>query len=170
LANPVFTFAATPTSPTDVYVRAVDTDLVSSRVSSSVEGGVKVASGRIKIPNVYGSELLQLPVALTVQYYSGTYWLTSLTDNFTSFDSNLLAASGNVIVDNVGSLPPCNAEIVNPGAATVVAGQSTFNLATPGVRCSANISLNAPSYLPSSVGRITFGIYKSPLIYRRENY
>jgi hypothetical protein len=27
-----------------------------------------------------------------------------------------------------------------------------------------------PSYLPSTSGRATFGIFKSPLIYRRENY
>jgi hypothetical protein len=36
--------------------------------------------------------------------------------------------------------------------------------------CSANITASGPMYLPSTTGRAIFGIYKSPLIYRRENY
>jgi hypothetical protein len=53
---------------------------------------------------------------------------------------------------------------------TVAAGVRTFTLAAPGVSGNVNISLNAPIYLPSTVGLATFGIFRSPLIYRRENY
>jgi hypothetical protein len=60
--------------------------------------------------------------------------------------------------------------VVGPGAAAVVAGVRAFTLAAPGVSGNVNISLNAPIYLPSTTGMATFGIFRSPLIYRRENY
>ena len=166
------------TAPTDIYLRAVDT--VSTTVTSrratpanSVEAGVKVASGRIRIPNVYGSERLALPMAVTVQYYNGSYWLTSLTDSVTWFDSNLSTMSptpGNLLANNA------NCAVVNvPGAASVSAGIRTLVLArvpvaAPAPKCLTRFSLNFPSYLPNAQGSATFGIYKSPLIYRRENY
>jgi MSHA biogenesis protein MshQ len=175
-ARPIFTFATAPTLPMDVYVRAVDTDVVSSlRVvaASSTEGGVKVVSGRFKVPNVYGSERLPLPVTATVQYFDGSSWVTSLTDSVTAFDSNLWLAGGgggNLAAADVPGSPACAVSVISPGSTPVTAGIRTLTLAAPQVRCSAAISLNAPTYLPSSSGRATFGIFKSPLIYRRENY
>lgn len=173
LAKPVFTFATTPTAPTDVYVRAMDTDSVTSlRGASSVEGGVKVVSGRIKIPNVYGSERLPLPMTATVQYYNGTYWVTSTTDSTTAFNSNLSTATptaGNVVASVVSGLGS-GVVVSSPSTSAVVAGVRIVTLNAPGELGSANISLNAPAYLPTVTGRATFGIYKSRLIYRRENY
>ena len=178
MARPVFTFATVPTVPTDVYVRAGDTDVVSSLrapAAGSVEGGVKVVSGRIRIPNIYGSELLPLPMTATVQYYnSSLYWRTSTTDNASSFDSHLFidlatTPTYNLVASIVSGLGS-GVVVSSPGAAPVVAGVRTFTLAAPLLRGSADISLNAPTYLPSVAGRATFGIYKSPLIYRRENY
>lgn len=173
-AIPTYTFATTPTAPTDIYMRAIDTDTASSLraiPASSVEGGVKVVSGRVKIGNAHGSELLSLPMTATVQYYNGTNWLTSATDSVTSFNSNLSTAGGNLvaaIVDGLGG----GVAVSSPGTSAVVAGVRTFRLAAPGVRGSANISLNAPGYLPSTTGRATFGVYKgaNEFIYLRENY
>jgi MSHA biogenesis protein MshQ len=176
LARPVFTFATPATAPKDVYVRAVDTDAVSSlrtAAASSVESAVKVVGGRIRIGNAYGSERLALPMTATVQYYTGSYWTTSLTDSVTAFDSNLWLAGGgggNLTAADVPGSPACAVSVISPGSTPVTAGIRTLTLAAPQVRCSAAISLNAPTYLPSSSGRATFGIFKSPLIYRRENY
>jgi MSHA biogenesis protein MshQ len=173
LAAPVFTFATAPTLPTSVFVRALDTDgVVSLRTpaATSVEGGVKVVSGRIRIPNAYGSERLQLPMTATVQYYNaGASWVTSATDSISAFNSNLTGAGGNVVAVVVNG-PLSGVSVVTPGTAAVVAGVRTFTLAAPGVSGSVNISLNAPIYLPSTTGLATFGIFRSPLIYRRENY
>lgn len=172
-AAPLFAFAAVPTTPTSVFVRATDTDSVvslRSPASASVEGGVKVVSGRIKIPNAYGSERLPLPMTATVQYYNaGTNWVTSSTDSISAFNSNLTSAGGNVVAGIVNGLGS-GVAVVSPGAAAVVAGVRTFSLAAPGVSGNVNISLNAPIYLPSTTGLATFGIFRSPLIYRRENY
>jgi len=173
LAAPVFTFATAPTVPTSVFVRATDTDgVVSLRApaATSVEGGVKVVSGRIRIPNAYGSERLPLPMTATVQYYNaGASWVTSTTDSISSFNSNLTSAGGNVVATIVNGLGG-GVAVVSPGPVTVAAGVRTFTLAAPGVSGNVNISLNAPIYLPSTVGLATFGIFRSPLIYRRENY
>jgi hypothetical protein len=186
LATPVFTFATSPTLPTDVYGRAIDADSASSLrtpTANSVEGGVKVVSGRIKIPNIYGSEKLPLPVPITVQYFVGpssTDWRTSLTDNTTSFSSKVSTASGNLVADNtncaVVTTPDTVPVAVNSGVRTLTF--SRFAVTPPAPTCITKFSINAPTYLPNAKGNslttgggsATFGIFRSPLIYRRENY
>ena len=166
-ATEKYTFTTTPTNPTNIYINASDGEASSRRTSNptttSIEGGVRVVSGRINIPNMYGSERLQLPLTATVQYYNGTNWATSLTDSVTS-----LTALGSVIQTDVPSLTPCPAMTI--ATSSIVAGVGTITLPKPGLACSANIKGNGPSYLPNAPARATFGIYKSPLIYRRENY
>jgi MSHA biogenesis protein MshQ len=169
-----YTFTTTPTSPTNIYINASDGEANSRRTTNptttSIEGGVRVVSGRINIPNMYGSERLPLPLTATVQYYnSGTNWVTSLTDSVTSFNTNLSTASGNLVATVKTGLAS-GITVVTPGAATVAAGVRTFILAAPLVSGSVELSLNAPTYLPNAASRATFGIFKSPLIYRRENY
>ena len=168
-----YTFTTTPTAPTNIYINASDGEASSRRTSNptttSIEGGVRVVSGRINIPNMYGSERLQLPLTATVQYYNGTNWLTSLTDSVTSFNTNLSTAGGN-LVTTVKTGLASGVTVVSPGAAAVAAGVRTFVLAAPLVSGSVDLSLNAPTYLPNAGARATFGIFKSPLIYRRENY
>jgi len=182
-ATPTYTFAATPTAPTDIYLRAADTDSSSLRSSAgtSIEGGVKIVSGRIKIGNNYGSELLPLGMRTTVQFYGGANWLTSSTDNTTSLNSALSTASGDVIVTNIVGLGGA-VSITAPSAGAVNAGIRTFTVSAPGVPGSADFTLSAPAYLlagsngagvdPSIAGHATFGIYKgdSIFIYQREAY
>jgi hypothetical protein len=168
--QPTYALGTTTTAPVNVFMRTVDADGTTSLRTGAVEAGLKVATGRIRISNAYGSERLALPVPVTVQYYNGTDWLTSLTDSASTFDSNLSTASGNVVVDVLSGLGS-GLVVSNPATAAVTGGVRTFNLAAPMVAGSANISLDAPSYLlPSTTGKATFGVYKSPLIYRRENF
>lgn len=174
--TPAYTFDASPAAPTDIYVRATDTDGVTSLRATPVEGGVKVASGRVKIGNVYGSELLQLPMSATVQYYDGTSWSTSLTDSVTSLTLGL---------SNYQCKTGCawtTAPI--PASGQVIAGILSFQLSQPsgGGTGSVDASINAPDYLlagsngaganPSKAGRATFGVYKGnrEFIYLREAY
>jgi hypothetical protein len=169
-----YTFTTAPTTPTNIYINASDGEASSRRTTNptttSIEGGVRVVSGRINIPNMYGSERLQLPLTATVQYYnSGTNWVTSLTDSVTSFNTNLSTAGGNLVATVKTGLAS-GITVVTPGTAAVVAGVRTFILAAPLVSGSVELSLNAPTYLPNAASRATFGIFKSPLIYRRENY
>jgi MSHA biogenesis protein MshQ len=138
-----------------------------------VEGGVKVVSGRIKIPNMYGSEKLPLPIPITVQYYNGKDWRTSLTDSTTKFSSKVSTASGNLVADNtncaVVTTPDTVPVAVSSGVRTLIF--SRFAVTPPAPSCITKFSINAPTYLPNAGGgSATFGIFKSPLIYRRENY
>ncbi len=173
--TPSYSFASATTPPSDVYVRAEDTDNVTSlRGASSVEGGVKVVSGRIKVSNAYGSELLPLPLLATVQYCitvsSGICnWVTSTTDDATSF--NTATNIGKSIVQ--GPLGVTDISVANAGPVMVIGGVRGFSLNKPGKAGSADITINAPPYLPPIAGRATFGVYQqgnSNFIYQRESY
>lgn len=169
-------------APTDVFLRATENaggDGVTSlqaTAANSVEAGLKIASGRFKLDNAYGSERLILPIITTVQYFSGATWLTSLTDSTTPYNSALTTATpapGDVLLalaSGLGSPSGSAVSVVSPATATVLSGVRTFSLAAPMFPGHVNISINAPTYLPSTTGLATFGIFKSPLIYRRENY
>ena len=184
---PVYKLPTATTAPVDIYVRAAESTggdgVTSLRVASSVEGGVKIVSGRYKISNAYGSELLRLGLTATIQYYNGTSWVKSATDNTTTFNTNLTSASGNLdplII--TGPLSVANISVISAGSATVAAGVRSFTLNKPGVTGVADIRLDAPEYLltgnngaalnPSISGRVTFGVYSgnNNLIYQRESY
>jgi len=176
--TPIYTLTAVSTAPTNIFMRAGDTDNVTSLraiPSSSVEGGVKVANGRVKIGNAHGSELLQLPMAATVQYWDGTNWQISATDSVTT------VASTNVVFANWQKLTPASGwvvgstSVVTPPASVVFTnGVASFILSKPGSgkTGSVDITTSAPTYLPSTTGRATFGVYKgnNEFIYLRENY
>jgi uncharacterized repeat protein (TIGR01451 family) len=188
---PTYILPTQATAPTNIYLRATEAsggDGVTSLratnpTTTSVEGGVKVVVGRMKVSNAYGSELLPLPLVATVQYWNGAGWLTSTTDSMTSFNT------GTNLVANIvkGPLTLGRVSVANAGVATVTNGIKAFKLNAPGTGFSgsADISLGgagAPSYLltgsngaavnPSVAGRVTFGVYKgaNQFIYQRELY
>lgn len=183
--TPTYTFAAVPTAPTDIFIRAVDADGISSlraTPSASVEGGVKVVSGRVKLVNVYGSELLPLTVTATLQYWGGasTGYVTSTTDNVNTVTAAKISRTNcqGALLTGVA----CNAlgaisSVISVPVSPPPYGVFSINLAAPGAgkTGSEDLTVNAggwPSYLPSSTGRATFGVYKgrNDFIYQRESY
>ena len=134
-----------------------------------VQNSVELRHGRFKIPNAYGSERLPLPMTVIAQYYNGITWVTNVADSLTAFNSNLVALGGNLVPTVVSGLAG-GLTVSNPNILSLTSGVKTFTLAAPYVSGSADLSINTPSYLPPLAGRATFGIYRSPLIYRRENY
>ncbi len=193
-ATPSYTFNTTPTAPTDIYLRAADADATSLRGATSVEGGVKVVSGRIQLSNAHGSELLDLPINATAQYWDGTGYVTSSTDSVSSL-STAAAPAGDVTFANCQPLPPSATPLpycppaTAPTPVSVVFGSGTakFTLAKPGANNTGSVDLSIPAvtgasclvaptplgcYLPSNVARATFGVYSSNknFIYLREQY
>jgi MSHA biogenesis protein MshQ len=166
--TPAYTFGVTPTIPTDIYIRANDADGVTSlRTSStSVEGGIKVVSGRIKISNAVGSELLPLTVSATLQYYNTNIWTTNLAD---SVSTMTLAGSYNAIKNGViiGTTTP-----VPTGVVTFTGGKKSIVLGKPTGAGTVTLNPSVPSYLPLTPGTVTFGVYqgRKEFIYLRENY
>ena len=179
LPNP-YPSATPPPGPTDIYVRADESpggDGVSSLRVSSVEGGVKVVSGRMKLSNAHGSELLQLPIAATIQYWNGTTYVTSTTDSVSSFASGAVSFTNCQKLSAISTWPttcPPPPTSVSPASVVFLNGMGNFILAKPGVGKSGSVDMttSAPSYLPSNKARATFGVYKgaNEFIYLRENY
>jgi len=62
-----------------ISLRAEDSDTVSS--SGHIEPTTEVRSGRVNIENAFGSELRDLAVPTTVQYYDGSRYVTNTLDS-----------------------------------------------------------------------------------------
>jgi len=185
------TFASQQAVPATLTLRAVDSDNVSSeRVlpDVSVQGTSEIRSGRLWIANAYGSELLPLPVPLQAQYYTSSGWLLNTADSCTSLllpttVAGLVFGSGNLSAGETTPSSNVTATPITSGNFTLGAGDAKFRLSKPGAGNNGyvDITVDAPAWLKfpwkgaglgaiSPTARATFGIYKTPLIYRRENY
>jgi MSHA biogenesis protein MshQ len=114
-----YTFPAKETAPTTITLRALDTDGVTS--SGHTEEQTEIRSGRVHIFNAYGSELVDLPMPMRVEYYADTTitapliippttgWIANVDDTcssvglsaFSNYQGNLNA--GETCVQDTGS-------------------------------------------------------------------
>ncbi len=121
--------------------------------------------GRLRLSNAHGSELLPLPIPVVTQYWNGSGYLTNRDDNDT------ILSVGNIVFSNYQK--NLNSGETTATSPSFVNGAGQIILSAPGTGNNGSVDLhtNAPSYLPSTTTRATFGIYKGgPLIYQRENY
>jgi len=181
----------------------IDSDGVAATnpVSFGSVGGISFSAGaaqfygRLALRDALGSELLDLPMPLTTQYYlSATAGFTTNTaDSCTSAPAIALSnyqlnlKAGQTCVRDSGS--PGASSIGCPAAAsaaekylpTAAAGNFNLNLAAPGSGNSgaASVTASAPSWLQypwngssNPVGLATFGVFPGPnsRIYQREVY
>ena len=179
--NSILPHALNWTAPTTIYVRAdaqeqngaATVAITSNRGAVSGEGPMRVVSGRLLVANVYGSDRLRSPVPIEAQYWSAAgRWETS------SSDGQILPAASAL------SLSQCTPALAafcsstssvdtGPASMVLVNGRATLALKAPGAGSvgHADTTINgSPAWLPSTVGRATFGVYKSKLIYIREMY
>ncbi len=188
-AAPVFTFSAAKTAPITLLLRAGDGEITSS---GAAEGTAPIRSGRLSLQNAYGSELLPLPVALTTQYWNGDNYATNSADSCT-----VIPASSIVMNNYLNQLSACKTQLSPSGNLGVVAGKlagAGLTLTKPGLGNSGSVNLginagatasgntcvgaaqsaasaaNVPWLSPNLGARATFGVFKSPIIYGRENY
>jgi MSHA biogenesis protein MshQ len=179
-----FAFNTNPTQPSTIVIAATDSD---SGAGSAATASASMRSGRLRMLNMYGSERLALAVPLEAQYWSGSYWTTNQQDSCT-----VVPMSSLIMGPYIGALAACNAQVSPTGSQTLNAGKLSLNLSKPTVSGSVEMVLNlgnTPSgstcigTTPSPAtaaglawfganpsARATFGVYKSPLIYLRENY
>ena len=186
-ASPAYTFpthypATGLAAPTDIYLRArensgVTTDDVTSAravAAASLEAGVTVVSGRLKVANNYGSELQAMPVMARVQYWDGIRFVNSTTDEKTSISA--LDVKRSNCKRNLKKDSACIAlELKTPASPVVVDGALRLTLAAPGLGKTGSVDLSINSstspWLPSTAARIGVGVYKAgPVIYMREQY
>ena len=188
-AAPVFTFTTPKTAPANVVLRAADGEVTSSGFS---EGLAPIRSGRLALQNAYGSELLALPVPLTAQYWNGGNYSTNTADNCTVVPASSIVMGGYVAPLNAcatqlspagnlamaaGKLPGAGLTLTKPGLGRRGSVNLTINVgaAASGNTCigatqSAATAANLPWFGPNPGARASFGVFKSPIIYGRENY
>ena len=184
-----------PTNPTPTTVLSVSAAPTDGEVPASaatvVGADVRLRYGRLRMQNAYGSELRALPIPLEAQYWNGTFYTTHTDDSCT-----VLPMSSLVMSNFTGSLAACETQISPIGNQTLANGRvpGGLSLSRPGANNAGSVDLainvtavatgntctgpapsaataaNMPWFGPNVGGRATFGIYKSPLIYLRENY
>lgn len=195
MTSPLYTFTSLKTSPAIVRLRAIDAEGISSLRPPPLtvtEGLTEIRSGRLRLQNVYGSELLDLPIPLEAQYWVGNYYATNKADNCTiipassimmdSYANHLSACetqlypAGNPVFAEGKPASP-GVKLTKPGAGNAGSVNLSVNISTTpaGKTCVGASETNAtaagiPWFGANPVSRATFGIYKTPIIYLRENY
>jgi MSHA biogenesis protein MshQ len=180
---PAYVFSA-PHTPVTIYLRATDTDQVSSlrAVGTSVEAPLSVVSGRLLVSNGYGSPTAPLKVSVSAQYLMSSGYV---------FNS-LAKASGSGYIKDYITINNCQKALAigycplkvydeNNAVLSIDKGVGAFKLAVPtpiitgigvaDVRLISKDGVELIPYLPSTTGKETFGVYRSgPVIYTREIY
>jgi hypothetical protein len=162
----------------------LDAAYVAGNDHALIGSSTDVRYGLMKLSNAYGSELLQLPIAVTAQYWNGLNYVTNIADSITTLNATTVTSANwtNLTAGNWQKLSTTStwaagATSVVPATASVVFvnGVSSFKLAAPGSGKTGSVDMttNAPTYLlTNTTARATFGVYKgaNEFIYQRENY
>ncbi len=207
--NDTYAFAKLGAGPDGAYdlfkLKAALTDpdgsLLIGAAAAQETNTTRIRNGRIQLQNAYGSEYLQLPIPITIQFWNGS-WQANLVDTCTAIPAtafswqfpagaaprlnNLAACESRIAV--TGIAPAYTLTLSAPGAGNAGWADLTLNLGTAALlansQCTAVGAAGAtdvPTNTPwlqfnwtGAVGnpraRSTFGTFRSPLIYRRENY
>ncbi len=168
--------------------------------ASRMVQNAKLRYGRIKLKNAYGSERQAIQIPMAFEYWSSTGWQNNLLDSCSGVSfasSNFALAFPQGTATKPNNLQACDTALSLQGSPSAYvlklsapgkAGWADIALdmgtTPPGTQCLAvavtSPGVNAlpvamawlqnadPTVNPSA--RATFGIFKSPLIYRRENY
>ncbi|MDR0564237.1 MAG: DUF11 domain-containing protein, partial [Azoarcus sp.] len=194
--SPKYDFSVANTPPTGIRLRASDGEISSLVVLplSPDEGRATIRSGRASLASAYGSEQLDMPVTFRVEYYDGSGWQKNAQDTCTG--NTALHADNKVsltLTRSPASLGSCVLDSGNPGNSGLgcaavsptakrfikgatpglgFAGDFNLWLQAPGANQFGTIKINAtmPPWLGDVSATTVFGRYKSPVIYRRENY
>lgn len=165
----------------------LDADNNASNERAQVGAATALRFGRLRLDNAVGSEKLDLPIPLRVQYWGGTAFLTNTADNCTSLTAANLALgdyNGGIDATNTGA-----GNISLGGAFASGVGSLTLTKPTPApgspgaATLTVNLTAEAKAYLKGNWGvatytadpktRAAFGLYGSQpsnFIYFRENY
>lgn len=146
----------------------------------------KMRYGRIKLQNIYGSELLPLNLPLVAQYYNGSDYITNTLDNCT-----IIPASSMMMTNYANNLNACDTQLSPTANLTLVAGVSNFTLSSPNLINTGSVDMtlnltavaanticlstvetpataaNLPWFGTNPTARATFGIYSGHSINRQ---
>lgn len=180
-----------PAAETAMTISAAPSDgEVTATAPTAVGTPTNLRFGRLQMKNSYGSELLALPVPLEAQYWNGTSYIRNLQDScstvplssiaMVNFSQNLAACETHLTYDG-GSAVFTNGvaqslQLTKPGLNNMGSVDLTinFNVASGTTCISASATAATAAAMPwfgnQPSKRMTFGVFKSPIIYMRENY
>ncbi len=186
-------FGIAPVDSDGVAMNTLDFDADGNTVNERTNFGVatEVRFGRLRLNNVLGSSLLDLPLPLSTQYYNGNFFVTNTLDSCTTISASdiafsFLAATPNLVACETHLNPAgviafasgiAAVRLTKPGNANNGAVDLTVNLgaAPSGNTCTSAISSAATAanktwlqgnwgsgiYNDDPSGRATFGIFKN---------
>lgn len=178
-----------PSDPDGVTIAALDLDADNDATMERAQVGAPTALrfGRLRLENAVGSEKLDLPIPVQVQFWSGTAFRVNSADNCTS-----LTAANLALGDYLGGINAANMASGNislGGAFASGVGSLTLTKPAPvpasqgAVTLTVDLTAEAKSYLKGNWGvatytadprsRAAFGLFGSQprqFIYFRENY
>lgn len=185
--------AATPVTNLTVLAKPTDDDGVTAASATAISTPSPFRYGRFFLPPAHGSELLPLPLQIESQYWTGAAYVRSLGDSCT-----VIPLSSIVMKNFKGNLSACETHLT--GNANLNNGLSGIKLTAPGVGSdsrpnsgSVDVEVNLgnvsageqtclsmlqtaatsgaiPWFGADPTARASFGLYKSPVIYFRENF
>ena len=182
------TIGVAPQDPDGVQQLAFNLDADGNGINERVSlGTTQLRFGRLRLTNAFGSELLNLPIPMQAEYWSGNYFSVNALDSCTSISStaniSLTNYQGGV---NAGNLPgPGSITLGGAFAAGVGSLKLTKPTPKPTINGSADLTINLSAenktYLQGAwtqrnfnqnpSARAVFGVYKGgPVIYQREMY
>lgn len=190
-----FSKQASPDGPYDSFklkAALADPDGAVLIGSTQETNATRIRHGQLRLSNAYGSELLKLPVPLEARYWNGSSYVTHAQDSCTTLNLSSIALSayaGNLAACetqisptttqtlSAGKLPGDGLVLSKPGTGNSGSVQLTLNVGATasGNTCvstsaSAATAANRAWFGSNPTAKATFGVYKSPLIYLRENY
>lgn len=170
-----FQVGIAPVDADGVKLATYDLDTVNVVAGASnhaTAGATILRYGRMGIDNAYGSELLNLTMRLSAQYWNGLGYATNTLDSctppaFAPFVAADYKVPGGITAANL----PDAKKVPGPALAAGVGQLVLLKPGPPTPASKGSVTVRSGhSYLPGS-GRATFGLYKSgPVIHVRETY
>ena len=189
-----YSFTPIKHQPDTIQLRATEMsggDAVTSMQAMPVEGITEIRSGRVSLLNAFGSELLDLPMAMRAEYWQDVSngWQTNIADNCTDASLSLLPTGTTCILDTgTSSGSSCSTTTSNTKQYKEqddlgFLGDFNLWLEAPGLGNTGSVDVTADvpvwlqynwtGVLDNPKGRATFGIYNSgsnKIIHRLERY
>ena len=131
-----FTFTTPLTAPATITLAARDADGVSS--ATGTQGSTLVRTGRLLLPNAFGSNNASLAVPIRAQYWNGQSWVTNSDDSCTAIASGTIALSGYA---NAKGVSTSGWSTAASGSVTLVGGRGNITLSKPQPTSNGSVNL-----------------------------
>ena len=173
-AELVLSLSSDSLTDTDNIFYDSDSNSVADDYQATTIDGTNIRWGRWSLENGFGSELRDISMNLTAQYFNGTQFVTASSDNCTS--TVVIALSNYIDNLSIGE--------TTVSQTAITGGIIPISLSAPGAGNTGSVSLTitTPSWLTydydgdavaeNVLATATFGIYQGrrPIIIRRQTY